>query len=99
MEPNSIGKISSHISNFPSDSICDLMFLKGGAIQGIQTVQILLQEESKISYLPGGVQSGMNYVAEEKIHKRLFLIKGRGKVIASQECIKIILRRFYDRLV
>ena len=44
-----------------------------------------------LKYLPGGVQSGMNYVAEEKIHKRLFLIKGRGNVIASQECIKIIL--------
>ena len=35
-------------------------------------------------YLPGGVKSGMNYVEEEVIARRLFLIKGRRNVMASQ---------------
>lgn len=39
----------------------------------------------RLTYLPGGVQSGMNYVAEEQIPRKLYLVKGReDDVISSQ---------------
>ena len=40
--------------------------------------------KKQLEYLPGGVKSGMNYVAEIDIPRRLFLIKGRSNAIASQ---------------
>ena len=42
-------------------------------------------------YLPGGVKSGMNYVEEEVIARRLFLIKGRRNVMASQVMLFAVL--------
>ena len=63
--------------------------LGGGAVQHreIQYSESSLFKsyfKKQLEYLPGGVKSGMNYVAELDIPRRLFLIKGRSNAIASQ---------------
>ena len=63
--------------------------LGGGAVQHreVQYSESSLFKsyfKKQLEYLPGGVKSGMNYVAELDIPRRLFLIKGRSNAIASQ---------------
>lgn len=53
----------------------------------------------KFQYLPGGVKSGMNYVADEQILKRLFMVKGRETVIASQVPYSITSLNMFDCFV
>ena len=53
----------------------------------------------KLQYLPGGVKSGMNYVEEEQIMKRLFMVKGRSVVIASQVPLEVGSLNMFDCFV
>ena len=50
-------------------------------------------------YPPGGVKSGMNYVADEQILKRLFMVKGRATVIASQVPFSVASLNMFDCFV
>ena len=49
--------------------------------------------------LPGGAKSGMNYVKEELIMKRLFMVKGISQVIASQVPLEVGSLNMFDCFV
>ena len=78
--------------------------LGGGAVhyrevQDQESPLFLSYFRGKFRYLPGGVKSGMNYVADELILKRLFMVKGRASVIASQVPYSVASLNMFDCFV
>jgi len=78
--------------------------LGGGAIQHreeqfheSQTFKSYFKKS--LEYLPGGVQSGMNYIPTEVIPMKLYLIKGKETVIASQVPLAISSLNMFDCFV
>ena len=80
--------------------------LGGGAIQHreeqygeSESFKAYFKSRGGVKYLPGGVKSGMNYVEEEVIPRKLFMIKGRRNVMASQVPLAISSLNMFDCFV
>ena len=78
--------------------------LGGGAVhrrevQGEESPLFKSYFRGKFRTVKGGVKSGTNYVADKPILKRLFMVKGRATVIASQVPFSVASLNLFDCFV